>query len=200
MVEEIFKKLQDIAKSPHSLKVVSPPIEIEIVTLEQAPSPFYGKIQWTPPASYLDFLKKIGHFQLSWNSVCLDTNKKIALFNAEEITSASEIIYVPEGTALGDEEISTNHLVPFAGSPDDEWAFCFDTSVTNSEYPIYYHHQDIPRARLKSNQQWHDSTPATPDFTDFTKWLQWIQEAIEQNKDPELIGQPSNQRVLNFFK
>src|SRR5262249_5504777 len=80
--------------------------------------------------------------------------------------------------------ISTNHLVPFASAGDDECAFCFDVlaPAKDGEYPVYYHHQDEPRARYQAGGEWVED--AGPDFANFRVWLAWIADELTLGHAP----------------
>lgn len=189
--KDLAQRLKTAASKPHKIKFRSGK-KLDADELTSAPIAMDdGDIEWTPPAAYLEFLRESGFFQLSWYSASCELHREIALFNPEEIEIASEIVYVPEEVDLGDgEEISTNHLVPFAGDPEGEWAFCFDATQGGADYPVYYHHQDQPRARIKASGQWHSCSSETPDFANFSSWLGWLVKAVEEGSDPEDLGQP----------
>lgn len=135
-------------RSPSTVEVEPPLDHDAIALLASAPKPAHGTVSWQLPPSYRSFLTEMGRFSLGWFSPTLGKQHWIVLFDADGIVDASEIVYVPGGVDMGSGAISTNHLVPFAGEPGGEWAFCFDSAAPGPEYPVYYHHQDQPRARL----------------------------------------------------
>lgn len=181
-------RLQSSVRPPSRIEFSLSGINID--KLRRAPKPLTGAVTWSLPPSYLEAISNTGFFKLWWNSSSLDVDRELFLFDEMNIASTSEIVYVPPGIDLGNGEICTNHLVPFAGEPNGEWAFCFDTSFKGNEYPVYYHHQDTPRARIKVTGAWDPSSPQEPDFVNFKSWYSWLVDALEKNRDPENLGRP----------
>lgn len=98
--------------------------------------------------------------------------------------SAAELSRVPRRVfAVGD--------VPFASSAFDECGFCFDVSAADAEYPVYYNHQDEPRARFQRDGSWEDPANATPDFPHFGAWLAWVADELTTGREPA-TGTPSD--------
>jgi hypothetical protein len=193
----MLDKLRSLVQSPSKI-TPKPPLEPEAIeAISSAPAPVDGSVHWHLPPSYRSFLTEAGRFSLEWFSPALDRNRSIVLFDADGIAEASEIVYVPNDVDLGNGAVSTNHLVPFAGEPGGEWAFCFDASTPGPEYPVYYHHQDRPRAKLLAGG-WDPSSEAAPEWESFGAWIEWLVRALGAGADPEVIGQPYPKRLLRL--
>jgi hypothetical protein len=194
---ELLNKLRCAVRPPSKITSDPPEAPEGIEAIASAPVPVDGTVHWQLPPSYLSFLSEAGRFSLSWFSPSLDRNRSIVLFDAEGIAEASEIVYVPSDVDLGNGAITTNHLVPFAGEPGGEWAFCFDASASGAEYPVYYHHQDQPRAKLVAGG-WDSSSDSAPEWESFGAWVEWLVRALAAGADPVVIGQPYPEPVLRL--
>lgn len=193
---QVVAVLTQQAAAPHRLSFTSATPDCE-AALAQAPELFAGGDRvWVLQPDYLAFLRAYGFFELDYYRYAEKSHLNLCLFTPEQMTQASQIVYLPAGVDLGDDiELSTDHLVPFAGDPDGEWAFCFDVSFPYTDYPVYYHHQDQPRARCKLTEQWHGSTRAAPDFANFSQWLAWLAQTMSDQDAMEALGQPYWQSV-----
>lgn len=193
MTHRMAEALKNAAQGENGITFFATLDDEAIAELVSAPAPLEGTVAWTPPPSYRAFLAEAGRFALDWYSAAMDDACSIELLDADGIAAASELVYLPEGVCRGDgRALSTNHLVPFAAATggEDEWAFCFDVSGAGPEYPVFYHHQDEPRARFADTGEW-DGTESTPDFPSFEAWLTWLVDAVKKGIDPEDIGMPS---------
>lgn len=182
------RMIENVVNKPSSIHFTKIPNQVS--QLMKFTSLNKAEILWTAPESYLRFIQQVGFFNLNWYSIYLEQFKNIVLLNELQMGSISEIIYLPSGIDFGNGEVSADHLIPFAADPDGEWAFCFDVSSNKTDYPIYYHHQDTPRVRIKSNQKWCLSTSQEPDFKNFDAWLEWLLKSLELQKDPQCLGRP----------
>jgi hypothetical protein len=74
----------------------------------------------------------------------------------------------------------------FASGGDEECAFCFDVTQDrgDGEYPVYFCHQDHPRARIHDTSEWDDPDDATPEFANFAEWLTWIAKPLASGQEP----------------
>ncbi|MFY1828508.1 hypothetical protein ACN47A_21465 [Myxococcus fulvus] len=148
--------------------------------------PHFGTLSWTPPPSYREALALgLSSAERSLQADGMDLGFR--LYVAENIGSANEdLVHLPEGVSIEEGvDLSTNHLVGFAEA-GGEAVWCFDVSKpgANGEYPIYYHHQDQPRARVLATGAWHDPEDATPDFESFPQWLETMTAALTAPKLP----------------
>lgn len=194
----MLDKLRVAVQSPSEMRLDPPLGTAAIEAIGSAPAPLDGTVHWHPPPSYRSFLSEAGRFSLRWFSPALDGNRSIVLFDADGIAEASEIVYLPSDVDLGHGAVTTNHLVPFAGEPGGEWAFCFDVSAPGPEYPVYYHHQDQPRAKLAAGGDWDPSADAGLEWESFAAWLEWLVRALASKADPEVIGRPRPTPVLRL--
>ncbi len=150
----------------------------------RAPDPEWGKVVWALPPSYTAFLAHASRFAIRWGEA--EGHDEFVVLGPGEMADTGGIVYMPEDVSR-DEGVylSTNHLVPFASAGNDECAFCFDITQASAsgEYPVYFHHQDEPRARIKSTGKWEDPQSATPDFPDFTAWLEWVTAELTAGRE-----------------
>jgi len=153
-----------------------------------APEPHFGSVpSWALPPSYAEALALLSSATISWGPSI--GHEEFVLLTPDEIREYGEIVYLPEGISRGADgpDLSTNHLVPFASGGNDECAFCFDVTQRgeDGEYPVYYNHQDAPRARIRATGAWEDPADATPDFPSFGAWLAWVTDVLDQGGEPE---------------
>lgn len=198
-----YKKRLETAKKADGCTVDfdEPLSERKLTAVHAAPKPDIGKVTWTLPPSYQAFLRAAGTFSVAWQDED-EFIKELALLDASAMRSAGETVYMPKGVDFGDgRPISTNHLVPFASTPggDGEWSFCFDVSAPGPEYPIYYHHQDGPRAKYEKTDEWAPGEPKEPDFENFEAWLIWVTALVEKQVAPDGIGLPTGP-ALKFIR
>jgi len=143
--------------------------------------------EWSPPQSYAEALTLLSSATISWGPST--GHEEFVILSPGGMNRYGEIVYLPEGISRGADgpELSTNHLVPFASGGNDECAFCFDVTQKNDdgEYPVYYHHQDEPRARIRTTGEWEDPADGTPDFPSFAAWLEWVVDVLDQGGEPE---------------
>lgn len=158
-------------------------------SLAKRVKPHFGKITWAPPASYAEVLSKWGPFRVERDE------KGFALLGPDELAEINEdLVHMPEGVSR-DEGVylSTNHLVGFAEA-SGEAVWCFDvTQGKKGDYPVYYHHQDEPRARVLATGKWENPKDAAPDFDSFAQWLETMTVALTAKNAPdwfEDLGHP----------
>jgi hypothetical protein len=145
----------------------------------KAPQPEWGTVAWKLPPSYRQFLAHHSRLAIKWGENL--GHDEFVILDPDEIGETGGVVYMPADVSR-DEGVylSTNHLVPFASGGNDECAFCFDVTrpSPDGEYPVYFHHQDEPRARLKDGGAWEDPENATPDFPSFAAWLAWVADGL----------------------
>lgn len=147
-----------------------------------APQPMWGHIMWALPPSYGDFLREHGRLAITWSD-----DEGFVILSPEEITEISEVVYMPSDVSRDPGKyLSTNHLVPFASAGNGECAFCFDVTQPDilGEYPVYFHHQDEPRARYAEDGTWEDAANESPDFPSFAAWLAWVAGELSAGRAP----------------
>lgn len=152
-----------------------------------APRPHFGDVPaWEPPPSLRAALERFSTATISWGPST--GHEEFVILPPAGIRDYNAVVYLPEGIRRGADgpELSTNHLVAFASGGNDECAFCFDVTQRgeDGEYPVYYHHQDEPRARIRASGEWEDPADATPDFPSFAAWLAWVVEILDQGGEP----------------
>ncbi len=150
-----------------------------------APQPMWGHITWALPPSYAELLAEHGWLAIRWGDP--EWPKSFVVLTPAEIGETSGIVYMPSDVSRDPGKyLSTNHLVPFASAGNDECAFCFDVTQPDAhgEYPVYFHHQDEPRARYLDGGAWEDPGNETPDFPSFAAWLAWVADEVAAGRDP----------------
>lgn len=149
--------------------------------------PPFGKLKWTPPPAYAHVLKTWGAFSVRRNIASLDMDVGFTLVGEDDIASLNEdLVHMPEGVSR-DEGVylTTNHLVGFAEA-EGEAVWCFDvTAGKDGDYPVYYHHQDEPRARILATGKWEEPDNAKPDFDSFSEWLETMVASLTAKKPPK---------------
>lgn len=174
----------------------------ELDSLCAAIRPHYGEIRWVPPPSFRAALASHGALSATRLVPAVDRQIGFSLFGSDEIGAANEdLVHMPERVSRDPGVyLTTNHLVGFASS-GHEAVWCFDVTSAdgNGEYPVYYHHQDEPRARLLATGAWESPADATPDFMSFAQWLETMTAGLTAAEPPawfEDLGQPG----LTFVK
>lgn len=172
---------------------------IDAAPLVEAVVPHFGALSWMPPPSYRAALAAWGPFAALREDVATGANKGFTLVGDDAIGSLNEdLVHMPEGVSRDDGvTLTTNHLVGFAEA-GGEAVWCFDVTKAdaNGEYPIYYHHQDEPRARLLHDGApgpWENPDDATPDFASFRHWLEAMAVTMTMPTPPpffERLGRP----------
>lgn len=164
--------------------------------LHAAIRPHYGELRWTAPPSFRAVLATHGAFSATRLVPALDCEVGFSLLGPDAIGSANEdLVHMPERVSRDPGVyLTTNHLVGFASS-GHEAMWCFDVTCadTDGEYPIYYHHQDEPRARLVATGAWENPEDREPDFVSFAQWLEVMTAALTAPEPPpwfENLGQP----------
>jgi hypothetical protein len=75
------------------------------------------------------------------------------------------------------------------GAADDDYVGVLPLDVSqpgkDGEYPVYYHHQDAPRARIRATGAWEDEADSAPDFASFGDWLEALSVALVAEAKPE---------------
>ena len=167
--------------------------------------PHFGKIEWTPPKSYVSVLESWGPFSARRHVASIDSEVGFALLGEDDIGGVNEdLVHMPEGVSRDEGvDLTTNHLVGFAEA-DGEAVWCFDvTQGKDGEYPVYYHHQDEPRARILESGAWDEPADGKPDFESFTQWLETMTAALVSKKPPkwfEDLGTPGMTFVKKRLK
>ncbi len=182
---EVLKAWAGRSESHHRFETTEPADDADARLA--APEPLFGEVpEWSLPPSLKEALEHFSSATISWGPSL--GHEEFVILPPGDIADYSEIIYLPEGVSRGADgpELSTNHLVAFASGGNDECAFCFDVTQKgdDGEYPVYYHHQDEPRARIRATGEWEDPADATPDFPSFAAWLAWVAEVLDQGGEP----------------
>jgi hypothetical protein len=163
----------------------------QIERRETGLDPHFGELRWKLPPSYRALLGRANRL------TCLDEDDRgIQIVSDEEMVGLNQdLVHMPEGVSR-DEGVflTTNHLVGFAATRY-EAVWCFDVSAPDAdgEYPVYYHHQDEPRARILTTGEWELPEDAAPDFRTFADWLAALADALLADGKPdwwERLGQP----------
>ena len=154
-----------------------------------------GTVRWSAPPAYRAFLAQ--HNRLSCRREIRDLQSEFAVVDEKEIVSLNaDLVHMPEHVSRDPGRyLSTSHLVGFAEA-GDEAVWCFDVTQPGSdgEYPVYYHHQDEPRARYAEGGAWEDADDAEPDFPSFAAWLTTMTAAFTAAAPPgwiEDLGSPA---------
>ncbi|MFY2562909.1 hypothetical protein ACN469_35275 [Corallococcus terminator] len=163
------------------------PVEPE--SLVETVTPHFGAIEWAPPPSYREALSA-GLRAATRHVAAAGRELGFSLYDADALGGANEdLVHLPEGVTIDEGvDLSTNHLVGFAEA-DGEAVWCFDVSApgANGEYPIYYHHQDQPRAKVLATGAWLNPADAKPDFESFTQWLETMAAALIAEPPPKWL-------------
>jgi len=195
-MSDIAKILDALARQPIELRKGTPIVELD--ELVSAVVPHFGSIEWEPPDSYRAALARWGAFAAHRLVPAIDMKQGFDLLDADTIGAVNaDLVHLPEGTSFdGSTLVTTNHLVGFAEA-GHEAVWCFDVSG-DGEYPVYYHHQDEPRARVLATGKWVDPDDARPDFRSFAEWLETMTAALTAPEPPrwlEGLGQPRQRFV-----
>ncbi|HEY1958417.1 MAG TPA: hypothetical protein VGH28_22525 [Polyangiaceae bacterium] len=189
MSTTIAKLLDALAASKQVSIERDEPIK-DVAAFAKRIKPHFGKITWTPPATYASALTTWGPFRAE-----NEDGKGFTLLGPDELRETNEdLVHMPEGVSRDEGvDLSTNHLVGFAEA-SGEAIWCFDvTQGKGGDYPVYYHHQDEPRARVLATGAWDSPKDAAPDFDSFAQWLETMVVALTAKKPPgwlEDLGSP----------
>lgn len=152
--------------------------------------PHFGSVTWSVPPSYRALLAE--HNRLACRREMGDRECEFVLVDEMELVDVNaESVHMPEGV---DREpgryLSTNHLVGFAEA-GYEAVWCFDVTQpgADGEYPVYYHHQDEPRARYLEDDAWEEDADAVPDFPSFAAWFETIAAAFTTGQPPQWLDE-----------
>jgi hypothetical protein len=152
--------------------------------------PHFGTVTWTVPPAYRAFLAE--HNRLSCERETHDFRQEFVVVDEEEIVALNaDLVHLPEQVSRDPGRyLSTNHLVGFAEA-GHEAVWCFDVTQPNAdgEYPVYYHHQDEPRARYVDGGAWEDPSDAAPDFVSFSAWLTTMTAAFTAVEPPSWMAE-----------
>jgi len=167
------------------LVTAGPATEEAVLLRETGLQPEFGSVTWSAPPSYRALLADHNHF------ACYrefdGRAQQFVLVDEEGIIDLNaDLVHLPEGVSREPGQyLSTNHLVGFAEA-GDEAAWCFDVTAAdhNGEYPVYYHHQDEPRARYADGGAWENPVDAVPDFPSFHVWFETIAAAFTATEPP----------------
>ncbi|MGI5163645.1 SMI1/KNR4 family protein [Spirillospora sp. CA-253888] len=162
---------------------------------ETSLEPHFGTVAWTLPPSYRAFLAE--HNRLSCVREVGDLHVEFVVVDEEEIVALNaDLVHMPEHVSRdAGRYLSTNHLVGFAEA-GGEAVWCFDVTRPNAdgEYPVYYHHQDEPRARYVEGGAWEEPDDAEPDFVSFAAWVATMTAAFTATTPPSWmveLGSPA---------
>lgn len=157
--------------------------------------PHFGAIAWSVPPSYRTLLAE--HNRLRCYREQDDLECEFVLVDEGELVELNaELVHMPEGVSREPGRyLSTNHLVGFAEA-GDEAVWCFDVAQPDAagEYPVYYHHQDEPRARYLADGEWEEQADAVPDFPSFAAWFEAMAAAFTAAEPPawfDELGTPA---------
>ena len=186
-VAESIERLKAWAERSEGHRFVIEPPADDRAARRTAPEPHFGSVpEWSLPPSLAEALERFSSATISWGPST--GHEEFVILTPEGMSEYGEIVYLPEGIARGADgpELSTNHLVPFASGGNDECAFCFDVTQKGQggESPVYFNHQDEPRARIRETGAWEDPADATPDFPSFAAWLAWVADVLDQGGEP----------------
>lgn len=152
---------------------------------ETSLAPHFGTVAWSVPPSYRALLAE--HNRLRCHRQEEDREHEFVLVDEEELVDLNaDLVHLPEGVSRDPGQyLSTNHLVGFAEA-GYEAVWCFDVTQpgADGEYPVYYHHQDEPRARYLADGAWEEQADATPDFPSFTAWFEAMARAFTAAQPP----------------
>lgn len=177
--------LEALESSPHVTVARRTPFS-DFSALAALVKPHFGDLSWVPPPSYCSALRAWGPFAARRHIEALDADVGFELLDPDVIASVNEdVVHIPEGVSRHKGiYLSTNHLVGFAEA-GGEAVWCFDVTQGNGgEYPVYYHHQDAPRARIVGSGAWEEPKNAAPDFESFTQWLEVMTAALTAPTPP----------------
>lgn len=139
---------------------------------ETLPAPHSGTVAWSVPPSYRALLAE--HNRLRCRREQDGAEGTFVLVDEQELAALNaELVHMPEGVSReAGRYLSTDHLVGFAEA-GYEAVWCFDVAQPgpDGEYPVYYHHQDEPRARYLADGAWEEEADAVPDFPSFAAWF-----------------------------
>ncbi|MFE5333516.1 hypothetical protein ACFRCG_44730 [Embleya sp. NPDC056575] len=162
---------------------------------ETLPAPHFGTVAWSVPPSYRALPAE--HNRLRCLREEDDRECEFVLVDEHELLELNaDLVHMPEGV---DREpgrhLSTDHLVGFAEA-GYEAVWCFDVAqpVADGEYPVYYHHQDEPRARCLADGTWDEQDDAVPDFPSFAAWFEAMAAAFTSARPPawfDELGTPT---------
>ncbi|MGW4352739.1 hypothetical protein ACWELJ_11695 [Nocardia sp. NPDC004582] len=160
------------------------PASSEVVRGREASlEPHFGAGTWSVPPSYRALLAEHNRLRCSRE----EGEREFVLVDEEELVELNaERVHLPEGVCREPGRyLSTNHLVGFAEA-GYEAVWCFDVAQpgADGEYPVYYHHQDEPRARYLADGVWEEAADAVPDFPSFAAWFEAMAAAFTAAEPP----------------
>ncbi|MBH0780524.1 SMI1/KNR4 family protein [Nocardia bovistercoris] len=169
----------------------SSPASSEAVQVrETLPAPHFGTVAWSVPPSYRALLAE--HNRLCCQRGDDDRMCEFVLVDEGEFVGLNaELVHMPEGVSREPGRyLSTNHLVGFAEA-GYEAVWCFDVSQPgeDGEYPVYYHHQDEPRARYLADGAWEEQADSVPDFPSFAAWFEAMAAAFTSEQPPAWLDE-----------
>ncbi|MFE7562196.1 hypothetical protein [Kitasatospora sp. NPDC057500] len=166
---------------------------------ETLPAPHAGTVAWSVPPGYRALLAE--HNRLSCRREEDDRECEFVLVDETELAALNaELVHLPEGVCREPGRyLTTDHLVGFAEA-GYEAVWCFDVSRpgADGEYPVYYHHQDEPRARRLADGAWDERADAVPDFPSFAAWFGAMAAAFGDARPPvwfDELGTPALTRL-----
>jgi hypothetical protein len=159
-----------------------PATAADVLARETEVRPYFDTIFWTAPPSYRALLAETNTL------ICERGGDEFRVLDAEDMAEVNlNLVHMPEGVSRDDVQmLSTNHLVGFAAGRG-EGVWCFDVSAPDAagEYPVYYHHQDEPRARYLEDALFEDPADETPDLPSFGAWFAVMVRAFTAAHPPE---------------
>lgn len=148
-------------------------------------APHFGTVAWSVPPSYRALLAE--HNRLRCRREHDDREHEFVLVDEKELVELNaDLVHMPEGVSREPgRHLSTNHLVGFAEA-GYEAVWCFDVAQPgeDGEYPVYYHHQDEPRARCLADGAWDERADTVPDFPSFAAWFETMAAALTSPRPP----------------
>ncbi|MEU6234965.1 SMI1/KNR4 family protein [Kitasatospora sp. NPDC047058] len=153
-------------------------------------APHSGTVAWSVPPSYRALLAE--HNRLRCRREDDDREREFVLVDEEELVGlTAELVHLPEGVSREPGRyLSTDHLVGFAEA-GYEAVWCFDVTQPghDGEYPVYYHHQDEPRARCLADGAWEEQADTVPDFPSFAAWFEAMAAAFTSAQPPAWLDE-----------
>ncbi|GIJ44313.1 hypothetical protein Val02_11990 [Virgisporangium aliadipatigenens] len=174
-----------------------PATAADVLARETEIRPYFDTIFWSAPPSYRALLAETNTL------FCARGDDAFRVLDAADMAEVNlNLVHMPEGVSRdGARMLSTNHLVGFAAGRG-EGVWCFDVSNPDlaGEYPVYYHHQDEPRARYLEDALSEDPADDTPDLPSFGAWLEVMARAFTAAHPPEWLDALGAPRLVSLAR